>query len=103
MACQLAAPMPGAMHLFKALGTAPTLHAEAASEMQKEVEGTVKALREENERLTAHVSDLESRKRAPLYQKRQEEELQAALEACKDAKQRAADAEAVAKDARVRF
>lgn len=101
VASQRAALMPGDS-LNQAAGAAFSLHAEAASEMQKEVEGTVKTLREENERLTAHVSDLESRKRAPLYQKRQEEELQAALEACKDAKQRAAAAEVAAKDAKVR-
>jgi predicted nucleic acid-binding Zn-ribbon protein len=32
--------------------------------------------REEIERLKKHVADLESRKRAPLYQRKQEEELQ---------------------------
>lgn len=46
--------------------------------------------------------DLESRKRAPLYQKKQEEELRAALEGAKEAEIRAVAAELAAKEARVR-
>ena len=53
-------------------------------------------------RLEAHVADLESRKRAPLYQKRQEEELAAAVARAAEAEERAAAAEARAKDAKVR-
>lgn len=52
-------------------------------------------------RLEAHVADLESRKRAPLYQKRQEEELAAAVARAAEAEERAAAAEARAKDAKV--
>ena len=51
-------------------------------------------------RLEAHVADLESRKRAPLYQKRQEEELAAAVEKAAEAEARAASAEGRAKDAK---
>lgn len=56
---------------------------------------------EENARLEAHISDLESRKRAPLYQKRQEEELRAALEAAKEAEIKSAAAELELKEAKV--
>ena len=41
------------------------------------------------------MHDLESRKRAPLYQKRQEEELRAALEKATEADARAHEAETV--------
>lgn len=51
-------------------------------------------------RLEAHVADLESRKRAPLYQKRQEEELAAAVEKAAEAEARATSAEGRAKDAK---
>lgn len=39
--------------------------------------------RVENERLLKHVADLESRKRPPLYQRKQEEELQVRILALK--------------------
>lgn len=48
------------------------------------------------------MHDLESRKRAPLYQKRQEEELRAALEKATEADARAHEAEMRAKEAKVR-
>lgn len=47
------------------------------------------------------VQELESRKRAPLYQKKQEEEAKAAAEKAKAAEERAADAESHCKEARV--
>lgn len=47
--------------------------------------------------------DLESRKRAPLYQKKQEEELKAAQDKAAEAEIRAAEAELKAKEARVRL
>jgi hypothetical protein len=48
------------------------------------------------------IQELESRKRAPLYQKKQEEEAKAAAEKAKAAEERAAEAEARCKEARVR-
>jgi hypothetical protein len=55
-----------------------------------------------NQRLEAHVHDLESRKRAPLYQKKQEEELKAAIEKAQECELRAQDAELKCKEAKVR-
>ena len=52
-------------------------------------------------RLQDHVHDLETRKRAPLYQKKQEEELRAAMDKASDAEARAVDADARAKEAKV--
>ncbi|KFM22412.1 Centromere-associated protein E [Auxenochlorella protothecoides] len=75
--------------------------ADTAKEKLAEAESRVRNLYEENTRLTAHISDLESRKRAPLYQKKQEEELRAALEGAKEAEIRAVAAELAAKEARV--
>ena len=46
--------------------------------------------------------DLESRKRAPLYQKKQEEELKAAQDKAAEAEIRAGEAELKYKEARVR-
>lgn len=51
-------------------------------------------------RLEAHVHDLESSKRAPLYQKKQEAELQAAHDKAKEAEARACEAEVKARDAK---
>jgi hypothetical protein len=51
---------------------------------------------------SCNAQELESRKRAPLYQKKQEEEAKAAAEKAKAAEERAADAEARCKEARVR-
>lgn len=56
----------------------------------------------ETQRLEAHVMDLETRKRAPLYQKKQEEELRAANEKAAEAELRATNAELKYKDAKVR-
>lgn len=47
------------------------------------------------------VADLESRKRAPLYQKKQEEELKAAIEKAQDCEIRAQDAEIKQKETKV--
>ena len=46
--------------------------------------------------------DLESRKRAPLYQKKQEEELKAATDKAAEAEVRAGEAELRCKEAKVR-
>jgi hypothetical protein len=66
-----------------------------ASMRMREFQDTVK-------RLEDHIHDLETRKRAPLYQKRQEEELKAAIEKAQEADARAAEAELKCKEARVR-
>lgn len=47
------------------------------------------------------MHDLESRKRAPLYQKKQEEELKAAIEKAQEADLRAQAAELHCKEAKV--
>lgn len=47
------------------------------------------------------VQELESRKRAPLYQKKQEEELKAALEKAQESEVRAVEAELRVKELRV--
>jgi hypothetical protein len=44
---------------------------QAANEKLEEVEERARELYDCNQRLEAHVHDLESRKRAPLYQKKQ--------------------------------
>ena len=54
-----------------------------------------------NQRLEAHIQDLESRKRAPLYQKKQEEELRAQTEKAQEAEIRAQEAELKFKEAKV--
>lgn len=59
-----------------------------------------KDLYESNARLESHIADLESRKRAPLYQKRQEEELRAAIEKAQEAEIRAQEAELKFKEAK---
>ena len=60
-----------------------------------------KDLLETNERLENHIRDLESRKRAPLYQKKQEEELRAVTEKAQEAETRAHEAETRFKEAKV--
>ena len=76
---------------------------QTAGEEAAEAQAHARDLKSENERLDAHVHDLETRKRAPLYQKKQEEELKAAVEkAAVEAEARAAEAEAARKQARVR-
>ncbi|GAX77261.1 hypothetical protein CEUSTIGMA_g4707.t1 [Chlamydomonas eustigma] len=67
--------------------------AEANAQALREVEARARELYECNQRLEAHVHDLESRKRAPLYQKKQEEELRVANEKASEAEVRAQDAE----------
>ncbi len=62
---------------------------------------TEKDLQETNERLENHIRDLESRKRAPLYQKKQEEELRAVTEKAQEAEARAHEAEIRFKEAKV--
>ena len=62
---------------------------------------TEKDLKDSNARLKNHVTDLESRKRAPLYQKKQEEELRAVTEKAQEAEARAQEAEMKAKEAKV--
>ena len=69
-------------------------HLSRAAEVEKD-------LQDGNDRLRNHVKDLESRKRAPLYQKKQEEELKAASEKAQEAEARALDAELKFKEAKV--
>ena len=69
-------------------------------QIQKQVTAAVD-LRDDNTRLREHIADLESRKRAPLYQKKQEEELKAAVDKAQEAETRASDAEQRAKQAKV--
>lgn len=45
---------------------------QASEERTEVAEGRSRELYEANKRLESHVHDLESRKRAPLYQKKQE-------------------------------
>ncbi|KXZ43594.1 hypothetical protein GPECTOR_86g388 [Gonium pectorale] len=71
---------------------------KAAEERVAEAEGRARELYECNKRLELHVSELESRKRAPLYQKKQEEELKAAIEKAQECEVRAIEAELRAKD-----
>ena len=73
---------------------------QAMEERFAEVEVRSRSLYEETQRLSAHISDLESRKRAPLYQKRQEDELRAAIEKAAEAEIRASDAELKVKEAK---
>ena len=65
------------------------------------VEARSRDLYDTTVRLEAHISDLESRKRAPLYQKKQEEELKAAIEKAQECEIRAVDAEIKYKEAKV--
>lgn len=75
--------------------------AQKAEERVAEAEAAGRKAQEENARLQDHIHDLETRKRAPLYQKKQEEELRAATEKAKEAEGRALEAEARAKEAKV--
>lgn len=76
---------------------------QEAVEAQEDAAARCRELLAETQRLEAHVSDLETRKRAPLYQKKQEEELRAALEKAADSDLRATQAELKYKDAKVRL
>lgn len=57
-------------------------------------------MEDEIQRLNSHIADLEKRKRAPLYQKKQEEELKAALTKASEAQEQASRAEQEADIAR---
>ena len=74
---------------------------EQRQERLEEVEARSRDLYDTTVRLEAHISDLESRKRAPLYQKKQEEELKAAIEKAQECEIRAVDAEIKHKEAKV--
>jgi hypothetical protein len=74
---------------------------QAMSSQLEASEGRARELYDSNQRLEAHVHDLESRKRAPLYQKKQEEELRAATEKAVEADLRATEAELRTKEAKV--
>ena len=74
---------------------------QEAHERVAEAEAAGRKAQEENRRLQDHIHDLETRKRAPLYQKKQEEELRAATEKAQEAEVRALEAEARAKEAKV--
>lgn len=74
----------------------------ALEERLAAAEAVARDLQDTNTRLEAHVADLEKRKRAPLYQKKQEEELKAAMDKATEAEARAAEAEARCKEAKVR-
>ena len=74
---------------------------EQKQERMEEVEARSRELYDTTVRLEAHIADLESRKRAPLYQKKQEEELKAAIEKAQECEIRAVDAEIKYKEAKV--
>lgn len=74
---------------------------DALQERLANAEAAARELQETNARLEAHVTDLEKRKRAPLYQKKQEEELKAAVDKATEAEARAAEAEMRCKEAKV--
>lgn len=74
---------------------------EQKQERMEEVEARSRELYNTSVRLEAHIADLESRKRAPLYQKKQEEELKAAIEKAQECEIRAVDAEIRYKEAKV--
>ena len=74
---------------------------EQKQERVQEVEARSRDLYDTTARLEAHIADLESRKRAPLYQKKQEEELKAAIEKAQECEIRTVDAEMKYKEAKV--
>lgn len=74
---------------------------EQKQERMEEIEARSRDLYDTTVRLEAHIADLESRKRAPLYQKKQEEELKAATEKAQECEIRAVDAEFKYKEAKV--
>lgn len=74
---------------------------EHQQERMEQVEARSRELYDTTVRLEAHIADLESRKRAPLYQKKQEEELKAAVEKAQECEIRAVDAEIKYKEAKV--
>ncbi len=74
---------------------------EQKQERMEEVEARSRDLYDTTVRLEAHIADLESRKRAPLYQKKQEEELKAAIEKAQECEIKTVDAEIKYKEAKV--
>ena len=74
---------------------------EQKQDRMEEVEARSRDMYDTTVRLEAHIADLESRKRAPLYQKKQEEELKAAIEKAQECEIRAVDAEIKYKEAKV--
>eukprot|EP00890_Picochlorum_soloecismus_P005045 jgi/Picsp_1/5541/NSC_02900-R1_protein len=64
-----------------------------AKVLSEKSENKIKELDSEIDRLNSHIGDLEKRKRAPLYQKKQEEELKAANTRAKEAERNASEAE----------
>ena len=74
---------------------------EQKQERMEEIGARSRELYDTTVRLEAHIADLESRKRAPLYQKKQEEELKAATEKAQECEIRAVDAEIKYKEAKV--
>ena len=74
---------------------------EQKQERIEQVEARSRDLYDTTVRLEAHIADLESRKRAPLYQKKQEEELKAAIEKAQECEIRAVEAEIKYKEAKV--
>ncbi|GLC41340.1 hypothetical protein PLESTM_001185400 [Pleodorina starrii] len=73
---------------------------QAVEERAEEAEKRGRELYEETTRLQNHVRELETRKRAPLYQKKQEEELKAAVEKAQECEVRAIEAELRVKELR---
>lgn len=73
--------------------------AELEENMGK-VENRSREMYEVNQRLEAHIQDLQARKRAPLYQKKQEEELKAANEKAQEAEVRVQEMESRLKEAK---
>ena len=71
------------------------LEAELKNTSQSDEKSRVRYrdMEDEIHRLNSHIADLEKRKRAPLYQKKQEEELKAALVKASEAQQKACRAE----------
>ena len=72
---------------------------ETAEEARRSLQERLTESLDENARLTRHCEELESRKRAPLYQYKQEAELRAATEKTNEAVARALAAELTAKEA----
>eukprot|EP00889_Picochlorum_renovo_P006018 jgi/Picre1/33048/NNA_008374.t1 len=79
------------------------LEAELKNTFQSDEKSRVRYrdMEDEIHRLNSHIADLEKRKRAPLYQKKQEEELKAALGKASEAQQKASRAEEEANIAKI--
>ena len=83
--------------VLRALQVAPRF-APAAEQQARSARGAAQVTL----RAVPGPQDLESRKRAPLYQKRQEDELKAATEKAQEAEIRAQEAEIRAKEMKVK-